>query len=393
MKTIRPIYLDCHATTPLDPRVLAEMAPFFSENFGNASSIGHVYGERAARAVEEARRQVAELLFPHPNEDAAKGLVFTSGATESNNLALKGVMMAAAPGSHFLVTAAEHKSVLGPARSLARQGFELTVLPVDEGGCVAPSQVAAALRPSTVLASVIFANNEIGAVNDILKIGAECRSRGVLLHTDAVQAAGVWPIDLAEAPIDLLSLSAHKLYGPQGIGALYVRPAGNGAKVRLAPQIEGGGQERRLRSGTLPVALAVGFGAACRLCLEQRESDRVRIAALRDRLWRLLNERLDGLAMNGPASPRLPGNLSVQFPGVQSGALLASLRNVLAASSGAACSSEDPRPSHVLEAIGLSSEQIASSVRFGLGRFTTEEEIDVAAHAIAEAVERLRASR
>jgi cysteine desulfurase len=388
----QPIYLDHHATTPLDGEVLAAMMPHFTGAWGNPASVNHRYGIEAAKAVERARRQVAMLVTPNSSdiEHDAKSIVFTSGATEANNLALKGVLGAAAKGAHLIVTAADHKSVLDPAKTLARAGYELTVLDVDRDGRVSAEEVAAAIRPNTALVSVIMASNEVGSINDVWTIGEVCRASGVLFHTDAVQSAAVCKIDLASAPIDLVSLSAHKMYGPQGIGALFVRRDGAGPRIRVAPLIEGGGHERKLRSGTVPTALAVGFGKACELCRERMESDGERIACLRDRLWQTLQRTVGGVAMNGCLAPRLPGNLSVRIEGVRSEALLAKLQDCVAASSGAACSTADPRPSHVLMAMGLTETEIASTVRFGLGRFTTEQEIDRAAAAIAQAVEGLR---
>src|ERR1700685_2027310 len=268
-----PIYLDHQATTPVDPRVLASMLPFFSEKFGNASSVDHAFGWEAAKAVAAAREKVANLLGAEP-----RSLVFTSGATEANNLALKGVVQAAAPGSHVITTAAEHRSVLDPLARLARRGTELTVLPVDSHGRVSPAEVAAAIRPNTVLVSVIYANNEVGSINPIREIGRVCRDRGVPFHTDAVQAVGKIPIDLAELDVDLLSASAHKLYGPKGVGVLFVRRGG--PRLAIEPLLHGGGQEQRLRSGTLPVPLIVGMGEACRIASAEMPSEAARLAAL-----------------------------------------------------------------------------------------------------------------
>lgn len=381
-RTPRPVYLDHHATTPVDPRVLAEMLPFFERQFGNAASVNHRYGWEAAAAVEKARCDVAAVLNVPPAE-----LVFTSGGTEANNLALKGVLRQSPPGSHLVIAAAEHRSVLDPARRLAREGCELTVLPVSTTGQVVPECVAAALRPGTRLVSVMLANNEVGTINPIEEIAGLCRARGALLHCDAVQALGKLPVDLQRLGADLVSISAHKLYGPKGIGALCVRSSD--PPIRLEPQIEGGGHERRLRSGTLPVPLIVGFGAACRFAAETLPVEAERITLLRDRVWQGLSERLPGLVLNGHATERLPGNLNVSFNGVDGEALMASLKEI-AVSSGSACTTADPEPSHVLRAMGVSEALSKASLRFGLGRFTTMEEIDFAVEYVAEAVQRLR---
>jgi len=380
----RPVYLDNHATTRVDPQVVAAMLPFFDEQFGNAASINHRYGWDAADAVENARRQVAEFLGASPD-----AVIFTSGGTESNNLALKGVMRGAPRGNHLIVNAAEHRSVLDPAKRLERQGYELTILPVDRTGQVEPRSVAAALRPNTVLVSVLLANNEVGTINPVREIGEICRSHNVLLHCDAVQGAGKIPVEVERLAADLVSISAHKFYGPKGVGALVMgeqRP-----RIRIEPLFDGGGHERRLRSGTLPVPLIVGFGAACRLAHEQLAGEATRLASLRDRLWNGLRHRLEGLSVNGHPTERLPGNLNVSFDGVDGEALLMKLTDV-AVSSGSACTSADPEPSHVLRAMGISEARSKASLRFGLGRFTTAAEIDFAITYVAETVSRLRAS-
>ena len=378
----RPIYLDHHATTAVDPRVLDAMLPYFRERFGNAASINHVYGWDATAAVERAREQVADLLDVSP-----RGIIFTSGATEANNLAVKGVVRSAPSGSHLIVSAAEHKAVLDPARRLQRQRVPVTILPVNEYGAVDPDRVAAALRPETVLVSLIWANNEIGTLNPVGDVAQLCRKRGVLLHTDAAQAVGKLPLDLANAPLDLLSLSGHKLYAPQGIGVLYVRP--EGPRVRLEPLFDGGGHEQRLRSGTLPVALIVGLGAVCELARKEQPAEAARLARLRDRLWTGLTARLDGLILNGHPTERLSGNLNFSVEGVDGEALMMRLKDI-AVSSGAACTSAEPEPSHVLRAIGINDILARASLRFGLGRETTETEIDFAIDSVAETVRKLR---
>lgn len=378
----RPVYLDNHATTRVDPRVVERMLPFFDVHFGNAASVNHRYGWEAADAVECARRQIAELLATAP-----EAIVFTSGGTESNNLAIKGVLRAAPRGSHLIVSAAEHRSVLDPAKKLARQGTELTIVPVDATGQVDPRAVAAALRPNTALVSLMLANNEVGTINPVREIAGICRTNGVLLHCDAVQAIGRIPVSLAELAADLVSFSAHKLYGPKGIGALYVRPGDS--PIRLEPLFDGGGHERRMRSGTLAVPLIVGFGAACQLAAAILSTESIRLASLRDRLWSGLRERLEGLILNGHPTERLPGNLNVSFDGVDGEALMQSLTEI-AVSSGSACTSADPEPSHVLQAMGVTEARSKASLRFGLGRFTTAEEIEFAIDYVAATVARLR---
>ncbi|HEV8003127.1 MAG TPA: cysteine desulfurase family protein [Planctomycetaceae bacterium] len=378
----RPIYLDHHATTPVDPRVFEAMRPFFLEKFGNAASVNHAFGWEAADAVEQAREEVARLLGTEPGS-----LIFTSGATEANNLALLGVARAAGAGRHIITTAAEHRSVLDPLRRLERTGTELTILPVDAHARVDPEQVAAAIKPNTLLVSVIFANNEVGSINRLHEIGAACRERRVLLHSDAVQAVGKIPLDLSESPIDLLSLSAHKLYGPKGVGALFVRR--DRERIAIEPLVYGGGHERRLRSGTLPVPLIVGFGAACRIAGAQMIEESARLAQLRDRLLSGLRRELDGLHVNGPPTERLPGNLNLSFEAVDGEALMTGLSG-LAVSSGSACTAADPEPSHVLRAMGVSDLLTRASLRFGLGRNTTPDEVDQAVQIVARAVRKLR---
>lgn len=377
-----PVYLDNHATTRVDLRVLAALLPWFSEDYGNAAS-HHAYGARARAAVDRAREQTAALIGAAPRE-----IVFTSGATESNNLAIKGAAaLARDHGDHLVTAATEHRAVLDPCRRLEKEGFRLTVLPVDAEGRVTAEQVAAALTERTVLVSIMAANNEVGTVQPIAAIGRLCKERGVLFHTDAVQAAGKIPLDVDALGVDLLSLSAHKMYGPKGVGALYVRASG--PRVRLAPLFDGGGHERGLRSGTLDVPGVVGLGEACELAAREMAAESPRVAALRDRLQGSIQAGLDEVFLNGPARDRLPGNLNLCFAHVDGNALLIGLRN-LAVSSGSACTSADPEPSHVLRAMGLCDERAQASLRFGLGRFTTQEEVDFAAGEVVRVVRRLR---
>lgn len=381
--TAGAIYLDNHSTTPVDPAVLLEQEPYFSESCGNAASRTHVYGWRAAEAVDEARSCAARLIGGR-----ASDLVFTSGATESNNLAILGVARAAGLGGHLIATAAEHRAALDPARALQADGFDVTVLPVDRDAGVGADRVADAIRPDTVLVSVIHANNEVGTINPIAEIGAVCREREVLFHTDATQTVGRIPIDVSKLPVDLMSFSAHKMYGPKGVGALYVRH--ETVQGRIRPLMYGGGHERGLRSGTLPVPLIVGFGKACELCEGQMEEESRRIGRLRDRLWERLQAEIPDVARNGDPANGLPGNLNVSFLGVPSEAFLVKLRDVVAVSAGSACTSANPEPSHVLRAMGLSSDRIESAIRFGIGRFNTYQEIEYVANAVRDAVAELR---
>lgn len=378
----RPIYLDHHATTPVDERVLRAMEPWWREDFGNASSASHAYGWRAEAAVEQAREQIAAAIGARDPRE----IVFTSGATESDNLALFGVL-GASRGDHLVTCAVEHPAVLDTARALAARGARLTELSVDAGGLVDPDVVAAAIREGTALVSVGAANGEVGTLQPVAAIGARCREAGVPFHSDAAQAVGKIDLDVERDQIDLLSFSAHKLYGPKGVGALYVRGAGRGPK--LVPMIHGGGHERGLRSGTLPVPLVVGFAAAVTLCAELRVEESARLAALRDRLHARLREGLAGVQLNGAAAPRLPANLNLSFEGVRSDVLLPALHDI-ALSTGSACASARGEPSHVLRALGLSAERVAGAVRFGLGRDTSEAEIDSAAVRVAEEVEKAR---
>jgi cysteine desulfurase len=379
--TIRlPIYMDNHATTRTDPRVVEAMLPYFTEQFGNANSV-HRFGQQAAQAVDEARSQVANLIGAEARE-----IVFTSGATESNNLAIKGVAaMYRRGGNHIVTTRIEHRAVLDPCRRLEREGFRVTYVPVDRFGQVSVDDVAAALTPETILVSVMFANNEVGSLQPIAELGALCREREVLMHTDAAQAVGKVSVDVDKLNVDLLSMSAHKMYGPKGVGALYVR-----RRVRLEPLQHGGGHERGLRSGTLPVPLIVGLGAACEICRREMDGDRTRCRQMVQRLQAGLLERMEDCTLNGHPEDRLPGNLNVSFAHVQGEALLMALKNV-AVSSGSACTSASVEPSYVLRAMGVPDELAYASIRFGLGRFNTMEEVEYAIEEITRVVQHLRA--
>jgi len=380
----KPIYMDYHATTPVDPRVLDAMLSFFKEDFGNAASRNHPFGWQAEAAVEASREQVARLFGAR-----AKEIVFTAGATESNNLALKGVLeFHREKGSHVVTCATEHRSVIDTSRSLERKGLaQLTVLPVDRYGRVDPDAVDRAITPKTVLVSIMVANNEIGTIHPVAEIGKITKRRGVLFHTDATQAVGKIPVEVERMGIDLLSLSGHKICGPKGVGALYVRS--KDPRVRLAPLIEGGGQERGLRSGTLNVPGIVGFGAACELCRQELPAEPARLAGLRDRLQEGIVGALEGVTLNGHPGERLPGTLNLSFAWVRGEALLMGLRGV-AVSSGSACTSASPEPSYVLRALGVDDELAHASLRFGLGRFNTAEEVERVIEEVVEVVGRLR---
>jgi len=381
------IYLDHHATTPVDPAVLEAMLPFFSERYGNPSGRSHVFGHEAHAAVEEARVQVAALIGAAPDE-----IVFTSGATESNNLAVKGMARSpAVKGRHVVTTTIEHSAVLEPCRSLERDGWEITRVAVGDSGVVAAADVAAALRPDTVLVSVMAANNEVGTLQPVAEIGAICRERGIPFHTDAVQTVGRLPVRVEDWNADLVSLSAHKMYGPKGTGALYVCK-GRRPRLRIAAQAEGGGQEHGLRSGTLNVPGIVGFGAAARLAgeaLAAGEAERTR--ALRDRLLSRLRETVAPLEVNGALHPRLPGNLHVSIERAEAEVLILSLGGRIALSSGAACAEAGGKGSHVLRAMGLPDERVYTALRFGIGRYNSGAEIDAAVDALSAAVAETRA--
>lgn len=382
----RPIYLDNNSTTRTDPAVVEKMLPFFTEEFGNASSVTHEFGNAAGAAVERARRSVADLL-----DCDLRSLVFTSGATEANNLALFGVMRASSRGKHLVINSAEHKAILDPAESLRSDGYEVTILPVDQFGRVDPSNVESAIRDDTALVSVMHGNNEVGSLNPIKKIGEVCRRAGVLFHTDATQTIGKVELNLSALPVDLLSLSAHKLYGPKGVGALYVRRGL--PRVRLQPLLVGGGHERRMRSGTLPVQQIVGLGEACQLCRERMTEEVQRITELREQLRAGLAACIADIRFNGHETDRLPGNLHVSLPGVNSDALMMNLRDELAISSGSACTTLAPEPSHVLVAMGIEPNLIASSLRFGIGRFNTAGEIARVVDLVSATVTKLRGLR
>ena len=378
------VYLDNHATTKPDPRVVAAMMPYLTEVYGNAASVSHRFGWEAAEAVDRARAQVAAAIGADPKE-----IVFTSGATEANNLAIKGALPSLRrKGDHVVTTAVEHKSVLDVLDRLAREtDWKVTVVPCDEHGRVEARAIAEAIRPETVLASVMTANNEVGTINPIREIGALCRERGVLFHTDAVQAVGKTGLDVQADHIDLLSLSAHKFYGPKGIGALYVRR--RDPQVRLKPLFDGGAHERGLRSGTPAVPLIVGLGEAIQVAMQDRPRDIPRIRTLRDRLEAGIRERVTDVTLNGHPTDRLDGNLNLSFAYVDGEALMMAMRDV-AVSSGAACTSAEPEPSHVLRAMGRDEDMARASLRFGVGRFSTDEEIDRAIEVVARAVSGLR---
>jgi len=381
----RVVYLDNHATTPVDPRVLEAMLPYFGERFGNASSRSHPFGWAAEEGVEQARGEIAALVGAVPRE-----IVFTSGATESDNLAIKGVLeFHAAKGDHVITAATEHKAVLDSCKALDKAGrARVTVLPVGADGLVDPDAVRRAITPRTVLISIMHANNEIGTLHPVAEIGRIAKAAGVLFHCDAAQSVGKVPVDVEAMGIDLLAMTAHKLYGPKGCGALYVR--GKAPRVRLAAQMHGGGHERGLRSGTLNVAGAVGLGRACAIAATEMHVEQARLRQLRERLFGALATLLDDVALNGHPTERLAGNLNLSFGGVEGDSLLAALQDV-ALSSGSACTSATLEPSHVLRAIGLDDEAAHGSIRFGLGRFNTEADIDYAAERVIHEVRRLRA--
>ena len=384
---MKPLYLDYHATTPVDPRVLDAMLPFFTERFGNPHSKQHAWGWEGRDAVEAARAQVAALINASPAE-----IVFTSGATESNNLALRGIVSARASSEaprHVITTAIEHKSVLDVCHSFEQDGCAATVLGVDAGGLVDPAELRRALRPETVIVSVMAANNEIGTVQPMAALGAIVREHGALFHTDAAQAAGKVPIDVRAMNIDLLSLTGHKFYGPKGCGALFIRKAR--PRIALAPQALGGGQENGLRSGTLNVPGIVGLGRAAEICRLEMDAEAARLGALRDRLLEGLRARVPGLRVNGTLEQRLPHNLHVSFDGVEGERLLMALGD-LAVSTGSACASGSQAPSHVLQAIGATSERSGASIRFGLGRSTCAEDIEFAIERVSAVVTALLAA-
>jgi cysteine desulfurase len=381
---VNPIYLDSHATTPVDPRVLNAMLPFFTEHFGNASSRNHPFGWKANKAVEHAREQVASLIGAR-----FRDVVFTSGATESNNLAIKGVA-ARAPlhRRHIVTVATEHRAVLDPCRALERAGFRVTVLSVDPDGRLNLEHLREVVADDTLLVSVMSGNNEIGVMNPVGEAARIAHGRGAIFHCDAVQSAGLVPLHVRAMEIDLVSLSGHKIYGPKGIGALYI--AKTDPPIDLEALIDGGGHEHGYRSGTLNVPAIVGFGKAAQLCADAMGTDAVQLRALRDRLWNGLSGRLDRIHLNGAKEQRLPNNLNVRVDAVHGETLLKAVASDIAVSSGAACATASAEPSHVLRAIGLSDDAARSSIRFGLTRFTTEKEVDAAVEIVADAVRHLR---
>jgi len=379
-----PVYLDYNSTTPCDPRVVEAMLPYFTQMFGNAASRSHALGWEAEEAVELARERVAQLVGAEPKE-----IIFTSGATEADNLAIKGVIeMYAAKGNHVITVVTEHKAVIDTLHHLEKSGGEVTWLPVDADGLINLAELEAAIRPTTVLIAIMYANNEIGVIQPIRDISAIAHRHGILFFTDATQAVGKIPVDVNTDGIDLMAFSAHKLYGPKGIGALYVRR--KGPKVRLTAQMDGGGHERGMRSGTLNVPAIAGFGMACELCRLEMEADGLRMALLRDRLEQGL-QALEGAKINGSRQHRLPQVTNISFPDIDGDALLAGLGKNVALSSGSACTSASMEPSYVLKALGLDDDLAHSSLRLGLGRFTTPEEIDYAIDQIMKIVLQLRA--
>jgi cysteine desulfurase len=379
-----PIYMDNHATTPTDPRVVDEMLPYFTQIFGNAASRSHSFGWQAEEAVEHARERIAQLI----GAESSKEIVFTSGATEANNLAIKGAAeFYRERGNHIITTVIEHKAILDTCKRLEKQGFEVTYLPVDQNAMVNPEDVRKAITDKTILVSVMLANNEVGTVEPIAEIGQITREKGILFHTDGVQGIGKVPFDVVKMHVDMASITAHKMYGPKGVGALYVRRSK--PRVRLVSQMDGGGHERGLRSGTLNVPSIVGFGKAAELMRLEGEAESARIVKQRQRLWDRLAARIDDLHLNGHPIRRLPGNLNVAFAYVEGEAMLMAIKDV-AVSSGSACTSASLEPSYVLRAMGVGEEMAHSSIRFGIGRFTTDDEIDFVADLVIEKVNKLR---
>jgi len=378
-----PVYLDYQATTPTDPRVIEKMLPYFNERFGNPHSRTHAYGWRAEEAVEEARSEVARIINADPKE-----IVFTSGATESNNTALKGVArFYKGKKNHVITTVTEHKCVLDTCRHLEQDGFEVTYLPVKPSGLIDLDELRAAIRDDTAIVSIMGVNNEIGVIQPLAEIGAICHEKGVFFHTDCAQAVGKIPLDVQAMNIDLMSISGHKLYGPMGIGVLYVRR--KGPRVRLQALINGGGQERGMRSGTLPTPLCVGLGEACRIAREEMAAEAERLKMLRDRMYNKLRDALPEIYVNGDMEARVPGNLNISFAHVEGEGLMMGIKD-LSVSSGSACTSASLEPSYVLRALGVGEELAHTSLRIGFGRFTTEEEVDYATDRIIGEVNRLR---
>ncbi|MEL6552183.1 MAG: IscS subfamily cysteine desulfurase [Cyanobacteria bacterium J06621_11] len=379
MSVQRPVYLDCNATTPVSPEVMAVMLPFFTEYFGNPSSLNHSYGWEAEAGVNKAREILAEAIAAEPSE-----IIFTSGATEANNLAIKGIAESyMSTGKHIITVQTEHNAVLDPCRYLEQLGFSVTYLPVNSDGLLDSQQLEAAFRDDTILVSVMAANNEIGVLQPIEEIGRMCRAHDILFHTDAAQALGKIPLNVQTQNIDLLSMTAHKLYGPKGIGALYVRR--KNPRVQLSAQLHGGGQEKGLRSGTLYTPQIVGFGEAARIAISEMKSEAQRLEGLRDRLWQSLSQ-LPGIQLNGHATQRLPNNLNVSFDGIDGARLLLDVRDAIAISSGSACSSTNPKPSHVIKALGRSDKMAKATLRFGLGKGTTWQDIDLASQVMSQSI-------
>jgi cysteine desulfurase len=378
-----PIYMDYHATTPVDPRVLETMVPYFTQTFGNAASRNHPFGWEAEEAVEKARKQVAELIGA-----SAKEIIFTSGATESNNLAIKGVAeMYREKGNHIITCVTEHKAVIDTCKKLEKQGYRVTYLPVQKDGRIRLDELSAAITDKTILITIMTANNEIGVIQPIAEIGAIAKEKGIIFHTDAVQAAGKVPFSVNELKVDLASISAHKMYGPKGVGALYVRR--RNPRVLLAEQINGGGHERGMRSGTLNVPGIVGLGKAAEICKAEMPAEIERLRQLRDYLNEELHKNLDEIYINGSTEHRLPHNLNISFAYVEGESLLMGINDV-AVSSGSACTSASLEPSYVLKALGAGDDLAHSSIRFGLGRWTTKEEVDYVINKLTNVVQRLR---
>lgn len=379
----RQIYLDYQATTPCDPRVVNKMLPYFSEKFGNPHSRNHKYGWDAEKAVEDARAEIASLINASPKE-----IVFTSGATESNNLALKGVAhFYKSKKNHIITSQIEHKCILETCRHLEQEGFEITYLPVETNGIISPKKLKNAIKPNTLMVSIMAASNDIGTIQPLKEIGKICRENNIFFHTDAAQAVGKIPIDVKEMSIDLLSLSGHKIYGPKGIGCLYV---GRSPRVRLKAVISGGGQERGMRSGTLPTPLCVGLGYACRIAQKEMDTESKRLKKLKAKLYDGITSQIEEVYLNGDLEQRIPGNLNLSFAYVEGESLMMLIKE-LSVSSGSACTSASLEPSYVLKALGVAEELAHSSLRFGLGRWTTEEEIDYTISKVVDAVKKLRA--
>jgi cysteine desulfurase len=378
-----PIYLDSHSTTPCDPRVVETMLPYFTEKFGNAASRNHSFGWEAEEGVEVARKQIAHLIHADPKE-----IIFTSGATESDNLALQGVVeMYREKGNHIITSSTEHRAVIDTAKYLEKKGVKVTFLPVDKTGMVSPDDVRNAITDKTILISIMMANNEIGTINPVAAIGKVAKEKSVLFHCDATQGVGKIPVNVQEMGIDLMSFTAHKIYGPKGVGALYVRR--KAPRVRLEAMMYGGGHERGMRSGTLAVPLIVGFGKACELCEQEMATESIRMAKMRDRLQEGIMKGMDEVYLNGHPTERLPHNLNISFAYVEGEALLMGVKEI-ALSSGSACTSATLEPSYVLRALGVGSDLAHSSIRFGLGRFNTDEEVEYTIDRMIKAVNHLR---